>query len=95
MEFYRFPIFIEKSETVLDQAISKLIGVSGNSRISESISLIDSESHTFTIPAGGTLFVYTDGAAEAMNESDEQFGLERMEETLNRYSGLDPKELIE
>ena len=53
------------------------------------------EDYTFTIPAGGTLFVYTDGAAEAMNESDEQFGLERMEETLNRYSGLDPKELIE
>ena len=46
-ESHRFPIFIEKSGTVLDQVISLLIGVSDDSRISESISLIDSESHTF------------------------------------------------
>ena len=52
------------------------------------------EDYTFTIPDGGSLFIYTDGAAEAVNEQDEQFGLKRMEEILNRYSELDPKELI-
>lgn len=41
------------------------------------------------------LFVYTDGVAEALNEQDEMFGLERLEESLNRLAPRGPKGLVE
>jgi len=42
---------------------------------------------------GGTLFVYSDGAPEATNASDELFGTDRMLEALNRDPDLQPEEL--
>jgi sigma-B regulation protein RsbU (phosphoserine phosphatase) len=53
------------------------------------------EDYTFRIPKGGMLFVYTDGVAEALNEQDEMFGLDRLEEALNRHSAKGPKGLVE
>ena len=41
-----------------------------------------------------TLFLYTDGLTEAMNEHHEQFGLERVEAVLAACTDLKPKELI-
>ncbi len=41
------------------------------------------------------MFVYTDGVAEALNEQDEMFGLDRLEDALNRHCAKGPKDLIE
>ncbi len=45
------------------------------------------------MPPGSTLFLYTDGAAEATNASDELFGTDRMLEALNQNLGLSPEGL--
>ena len=47
----------------------------------------------YTMPKGATLFLYTDGLTEAMNENREQFGRERLIEELK--SDEDSKGLIE
>lgn len=44
--------------------------------------------------AGDTLFVYTDGVAEATNSENELFGTERMIDSLNKKPDAGPKELI-
>jgi len=44
---------------------------------------------------GGTLLVYSDGAPEATNASDELFGTDRMLEAMNKYPEDHPKEVIE
>ena len=43
---------------------------------------------------GDAIFVYTDGIAEANNEAGEFYGLERLENALNRSPGREPKELL-
>ncbi len=51
--------------------------------------------YTITLPKGGALFLYTDGVPEAMNMSDEYYGLGRIGEALNKADGkLTSKELI-
>ncbi len=50
--------------------------------------------YTFQLDRGGTLFVYTDGLAEASNEKQEFFGTERILEELNRNSKADPKDVL-
>lgn len=44
---------------------------------------------------GDTLFVYTDGVAEATNSEEELLGTERMLEALNRRKEAAPRELLE
>ncbi len=44
---------------------------------------------------GGTILVYTDGAAEATNANEELFGTDRMLEALNQHLEDAPKELVE
>ena len=51
--------------------------------------------YRITIPKGGGLFLYTDGVPEAMNTSEEYFGMERIEKSLNRYSGSSAREITE
>ena len=46
-------------------------------------------------PGGGTLLVYTDGAAEATNAENELFGTDRMIEALNEHPGDHPKEVVD
>ena len=48
----------------------------------------------FDLEPGGTLFLYTDGAAEASNSKDEFFGTERMLAALNREPDSPPEQLI-
>ena len=43
---------------------------------------------------GASLFVYTDGAAEAENTDNEQFGTRRLVEILNQNKELGPRELL-
>ncbi len=50
---------------------------------------------SFEMHEGDTLFVYTDGVPEAMNEADEQFGTDRMLKVLNKTKDASPEELIQ
>ncbi|MBQ8978154.1 MAG: SpoIIE family protein phosphatase, partial [Oscillospiraceae bacterium] len=50
--------------------------------------------YEFTVEKGGALFLYTDGVAEAVNENDEMFGLDRMIDTLNSDEKGDPVSLL-
>ena len=50
--------------------------------------------YEFTLEKGGTLFLYTDGVAEATNAKNELFGTERMIEALNRDTQASPKKLL-
>lgn len=51
--------------------------------------------YEFTIESGGTLFVYTDGVAEATNSSNELYGTDRMIAALNASPAADPKTIIQ
>ena len=50
--------------------------------------------YEFTLEKGGTLFVYTDGVAEATNLQDELFGTDRMLEALNEDPEANPEQLL-
>ena len=51
--------------------------------------------YEFTLEKGGTLFLYTDGVAEATNSKNELFGTERMLAALNSDPDASPKSLLE
>ena len=51
--------------------------------------------YEFTLEKGGTLFLYTDGVAEATNSENQLFGTERMLAALNAETEADPKKLLE
>ena len=50
--------------------------------------------HEFELHPGDTLFVYTDGVAEATNASNELFGTERMLEALNKDKDAPAEQLL-
>ncbi|MBO6133405.1 MAG: serine/threonine-protein phosphatase [Lachnospiraceae bacterium] len=52
------------------------------------------QDYSFTVPVGGGVFVYTDGVTEAQTAQDEQFGFDRIEESLNRRGASSPEEVI-
>jgi sigma-B regulation protein RsbU (phosphoserine phosphatase) len=43
---------------------------------------------------GDTFLLYTDGATEAFNQSGDEFGEQRLLETLQQHSELSSKELV-
>ena len=51
--------------------------------------------YEFDIEKGGTLFLYTDGVAEATNANQELFGMERMLSALNEAPDASPEELLQ
>ena len=53
------------------------------------------QQYEFTLQKGGTLFVYTDGVAEATNADDEMFGTDRLKQALDKESNTSPKQLLE
>ena len=55
---------------------------------------INFKEHEFKLSPGDSLFVYTDGVAEATNSKNVLFGTERMLNTLNRNPGVSPKGVI-
>ena len=50
--------------------------------------------HDFELRPGDTLFVYTDGVAEATNANNELYGSDRLLDVLNRNIDLPPRELL-
>ena len=50
--------------------------------------------YEFTLEKGGTLFLYTDGVAEATNAQNELFGTDRMIEALNKDAAASPTDLL-
>ena len=50
--------------------------------------------YEFELQKGATLFVYTDGVAEATDKDNKLYGLDRMIEALNSDSETDPEQLI-
>jgi sigma-B regulation protein RsbU (phosphoserine phosphatase) len=50
--------------------------------------------YEFTLEKGGTLFLYTDGVAEATNAENELFGTDRMLTALNQDPNAVPKVLL-
>ena len=53
------------------------------------------EEHTFELHPGDSLFVYTDGVAEAENEEEELYGTERLLRALNRDPECTPEQILE
>ena len=51
------------------------------------------EQSNVTLSAGDILVCYTDGVTEAINDHAEEFGVERLQETLVRASSSNPKEI--
>ncbi len=51
------------------------------------------ESYSIQLMPGDRLFVYTDGVPEAQNNASEQFGMDRLLESLNRYPSASPEEV--
>ncbi len=50
--------------------------------------------HTFQLNPGDSVFVYTDGVAEATNADKELFGTDRMLEALNREPDAEPEAVL-
>lgn len=50
--------------------------------------------HEFEMHPGDSLFVYTDGVAEATNADNELFGTDRMLESLNKNPDAEPEEIL-
>ena len=53
------------------------------------------QQYEFALQKGGTLFVYTDGVAEATNADDEMFGTDRLKQALDIDTNASPKQLLE
>ena len=51
--------------------------------------------YEFTLPKGGTLFVYTDGVPEATDADENMFGTDRLAKVLNIDPDAPPKQLLE
>ena len=50
--------------------------------------------HSFVLQPGDSVFVYTDGVAEATSTEDELFGTDRMLDALNRQPDADPMTVL-
>ncbi len=55
---------------------------------------LEYEEHEVVLSPGDSIFVYTDGVAEANGEDEEQFGTDRMIASLNASKDLSAKEIV-
>ena len=53
------------------------------------------KSRRFSLEPGESLLLYTDGATEARNSAEEEYGLERLRELASRSAALSPDGLLE
>lgn len=51
--------------------------------------------NTMQLSDGDAIFLYTDGVNEAFNETQEQYGQERLAKALNHASGMDPQGIVD
>lgn len=56
---------------------------------------LEYDENIITVSPGDTLFCYTDGITEAMNEADEQFGVERMRQTFAETPPRDAQHAVQ
>ena len=56
---------------------------------------IQFQEHEFELQPGDSLFVYTDGVAEAMDAAGNFYGTQRLLEVLNTHPDGSPKEMLE
>ena len=76
-------------------------GAVGDMKIKESpmpiatLSGLRFKQHEFRLYPGDSLFVYTDGVAEATNADNELFGCDRMLDALNRDADAEPRQILE
>ena len=56
--------------------------------------VIHYEEQTVEIRPGDLLIAYTDGITEPENAYGEEFGVERLTETVLRYQNTEPKEIV-
>ena len=68
---------IPGKEKIFEDAFTAVLGV---------MEEMEFESATFTISKGDSIFLYTDGVNEAMNEADEEYSYERLEDYLKENS---------
>ncbi|MEM0968462.1 MAG: GAF domain-containing SpoIIE family protein phosphatase [Verrucomicrobiota bacterium] len=66
------------------------VGIDGGNVFSRVI-----EDHTFAFRAGDLLLCYTDGVTEAMNAEGDEFGIKRLEESLQKHRQQAPEILVE
>lgn len=52
------------------------------------------EAHSLVMQRGDMVFLYTDGVTEAMNEAEEEYSEERLQETLNSRPQKDVREML-
>lgn len=51
--------------------------------------------HEFELKPGDSIFIYTDGVAEATNKDNELFGTDRMLDALNKDPDADPEQVLD
>lgn len=56
---------------------------------------LEYDENSIAVSPGDTLFCYTDGITEAMNEADEQFGVERMRQTFAENPPRDAQHAVQ
>ncbi len=84
---HEFPVFRQPGERfeLMKDKHGVALGLRKNMKFTE---------YEFTLQSGGSIFVYTDGVAEATNSAEELYGTDRLLEVLNRSPDDDPKKLI-
>ena len=78
-------VHADGTSTLLPQTGGIMLGVMGDFPFGQS---------TVTLERGETLVLYTDGVTEAMNEEEEEFGVDRLLHIFNSHTG-DPKAATE
>lgn len=59
-----------------------------------SISGMPYQQETLAFESGDLLLLYTDGVSEAMGENEEEFGEERIQETVKKYRTESPEAIL-
>lgn len=83
---HNLPYVINAHITELNEAQNVLLGIFPGEEFKE---------HRIKLEIGDTLFLYTDGVSEAINERREFFGTARLEAALKEYTGMKSDNLIE
>ena len=84
---HEYPFIMTKDEgfKVYEDKRGVMVGVNPD---------VSYEDYELTLNKGDVIFVYTDGIPEATNTSDDMYGMERLEETLNNIEDKTPEGIL-